>query len=361
MKIGIDIRELRTDSLTGTARILRTALPLLAKDNSNQYVLFANQFTDTANLLAANMRIVRRKEFFTFFYDQFTLPVLLKKEKTDVFVSPYFKCPLIKVCRYVVYIHDLHFLKPILRKGLEKIRPYLIYLKLILKVADKVITVSNFSKKEILRILKAPVEKIVVIYNPIGENLLSFLPDENKKEEARIKYGLFGKYFLYVGNFFAHKNVQGLIKAYKMLSKKLLEDYNLVLVGKKDVNFRGIQDLINSLGLQEKIKVIDFVCDDDMPYIYHGASLFIYPSFYEGFGYPPLEALACGARVISSDATSLPEVLRDKVVYFNPQSPEFIKNAILQGLEQPLPRAGELLSIYKSDKFIKEFIQNVSI
>ncbi|MBI4981960.1 MAG: glycosyltransferase family 4 protein [Candidatus Omnitrophica bacterium] len=361
MRIAIDIRELRTDSLTGIARILRTALPLLARDNRNQYVLFANQFTDTANLSAANMKIVSRKEFFTFFYDQFTLPVLLKKEKIDVFLSPYFKCPLVKVCKYIVYIHDLHFLKPILRKGVEKLRPYLTYLKLVLKVADKVITVSNFSKKEIIKILNVPEEKIDVIYNPIGDNFLNFLPDNNKNEEVRVKYGLPDKYFLYVGNFFAHKNVQGLIMAYKILPKELLEGYNLVLVGKKDVNLRKIQNLISSLGLEERIKVIDFVCDNDIPYIYHGASLFIYPSFYEGFGYPPLEALACGTKVISSDAASLPEVLKDKVVYFNPQAPESIKNAILQGLEQPSPKVEELLSMYKSDKFIRELTQNVSI
>ena len=127
----------------------------------------------------------------------------------------------------------------------------------------------------------------------------------------RSKYGINRKYVLYIGNFEHHKNVDGLIKAYSGLPAELRKEYFLVVGGKDEKNSPGIEKLSGELGVRENIFFPGFIEEDDLPSIYGGAEIFIFPSFYEGFGLPPLEAMACGIPVIASNVSSLPEVVGD--------------------------------------------------
>lgn len=124
------------------------------------------------------------------------------------------------------------------------------------------------------------------------------------------------------------KNVRGLIEAYNLLSREEKESYKLIIIAKKDENFRKLQKDVRKLSLENSILFIDFVPDDDLAIFYNFAEVFVFPSFYEGFGFPPLEAMACGTPVISSYTSSLREVLEDNALYINPCNVEEISQAL---------------------------------
>ncbi|MFK4997352.1 glycosyltransferase family 4 protein [Bacillus sp. N9] len=126
------------------------------------------------------------------------------------------------------------------------------------------------------------------------------------------------RYLLYIGGLSYRKNVEGLIKAFWYIQKDIPEDYQLVIVGKRDRSFKKLVTLIETLHLRDKVVFTDYVPVPDLPYLYNAADLFVYPSHYEGFGLPPLEAMACGTPVIASNKTSIPEVTGDAAILVNP-------------------------------------------
>jgi glycosyltransferase involved in cell wall biosynthesis len=142
------------------------------------------------------------------------------------------------------------------------------------------------------------------------------------------KYGIKKDYLLYVGNFKPHKNVDCLVEAFIQLPSRLKEYYQLVLSGKLDEYSIRLVEKVKKLSLDGKVVFTGLVSDDDLPSLYSGATVFVFPSLYEGFGLPPLEAMACGTPVICSNKTSLPEVIGDGGVLVDPGRPEDFTNAI---------------------------------
>ena len=143
------------------------------------------------------------------------------------------------------------------------------------------------------------------------------------------------KFILYVGNVKPHKNLTGLVEAF-LLAKEKLRDYHLVIVGKKEGFITGDASLIKRISdnefLSERVIFTGYVPNDDLPVMYNLASLFVFPSFYEGFGLPPLEAMACGCPLLTSDAASMPEVCRDAARYFDAGNPSDIAEKIIDSL-----------------------------
>ncbi|GHU53213.1 glycosyl transferase family 1 [Clostridia bacterium] len=190
-------------------------------------------------------------------------------------------------------------------------------LKKSFKRADMILTVSEFSKREILRFYDYPEEKIRVVYN--GVDLRKYNPQigGEKIDETKAKYGLPEEYILYLGTLEPRKNIERLIDAYARVKANVPP---LVLAGGKGWLYKGIFEKVKSLNLEKNVIFTGYIDGTDKPALYAGAMFFVFPSLYEGFGLPPLEAMACGTPLLVSNAASMPEVCGDCAVYTDPES-----------------------------------------
>ncbi len=328
MKVGIDVRELEKGKATGIGQYLYDLLklsPLYRREWT--FTLFGNQNTHI-DLEAVNIRKILIPEYLTFWWDQAQLPYHLAKEKVDVFLTPYFKAPVIRPCKLVVIINDLIPLLLPEYRTLNRLCTR-IYFKALTKAstlnADKIITISDHSKKDILRNFNVSENKIETVY--LGVNS-KYRPSANNIKHVGKKYNITKNYILYFGNFNPHKNVETLLKAYRRLPGHLKSKYQLVLGGRTDSHCRELERWIKKLSIDSNVIFTDFILEEDLPAIYGGASLFVFPSLYEGFGLPPLEAMACGTPVITSNKTSLPEVMGDAGILVDPCNVEDFSNSI---------------------------------
>lgn len=182
------------------------------------------------------------------------------------------------------------------------------------KRADVIVTTSINSQIEICEYLNILPNKIFVTYCAVDQDL--FFPRSYSKKVMK-KYSIQGNYILYTGTLEPRKNIVALLKAYKIFAQKNPE-ISLVLAGSKGWLYDDIFNTVRDLKILNKVIFTGFVQDDDMPFLYSEASAFIFPSLYEGFGMPPLEAMACGTPVIVSNTSSLPEVVGDAGIFVNP-------------------------------------------
>lgn len=222
--------------------------------------------------------------------------------------------------KIVTSVHDFSFIlyrdfHP--KERVEYIEKY--FYKNVVK-SDMIITGSEYSKQEILQRLDFTEDQVTVIHHGIDHDLFKVYKNVN------IDFGLPSKFILSVGSIEPRKNLIGLLKAYDSLNEDLKKEYKLVLVGFKGWKNKEIMDILDNN--QENIHYLGFVSDEDLAKVYNLASLFVFPSFYEGFGLPPLEAMACGTPVVSSNLTSMPEVCIDAAVYCDPHDTKDIKSKI---------------------------------
>lgn len=199
----------------------------------------------------------------------------------------------------------------------------------ILKNISGIITVSEYSKDDINKTLGFPKEKIFVTplaaekqYKPLDKAYCKRFLSEN--------YNIIDDYILYVGGFSPRKNIIGLIEAFNLSLKKLKPNTKLIIIGRKGASYELYKSKVEKLGLDSHVIFTDFIPTSHMPMFYTGALMLVYPSFYEGFGLPPIEAMASGTPVVSSNLTSLPEVVGDCSVLINPSDPVSISEGILK-------------------------------
>jgi glycosyltransferase involved in cell wall biosynthesis len=330
MIIGIDGRELERWKVTGIGRYLLNFLKFATTFKRDyQFILYGNQFT-RLDYKSPNLTLKIILERATITWDQILLPTYLKNDSVDVFLSPYIKAPIFSPCPYITTIHDLLFL--VTPEYTEwKYKPYnevfKIFGRAVSKRAMAIIADSESSKNDIIKIFGADEEKIHVV--PLGiTNEYAPVNDISSIEKIKNIYNIKGRYILYVGNFKPHKNIKRLIEAFVQVAKES-SDVQLVLGGKRDKFTPQLEELANNLGIGDRVIFTDFIKDEDLPYLYSGAELFVYPSLYEGFGLPVLEAMACGTPVICSNTTSLPEVAGDAAILINPEDVKSISSAII--------------------------------
>jgi len=330
MKIGIDGRELIKDGMTGIGRYLRNFLEFALKERPDHtFIVYGNQNT-WVDFVSPNLKVKIIPERFTIFWDHIILSRYIYRDKVDVFFSPFDKAPIFSPVPFIITIHDLLFYVISERNYLTRDfynTAYTLLRKTIAKRASLVITVSQYSKNDIVKRWEILEDKVKVIPNGISEQ---FKPIESLEliDGVKKRYGIKGNYLLYVGNFKPHKNVTCLIDAFAKLPQDLKNLYQLVLCGKKDKYRILLEREIGNLRLSGKVVFIDMIAEEDLPALYSGATIFVFPSLYEGFGLPPLEAMACGTPVVCSNATSLPEVVGDSGVLVDPERPEALANAI---------------------------------
>ncbi len=197
-----------------------------------------------------------------------------------------------------------------------------------MKRADKIIAVSQFTKSEIIKYLGIAPEKIEVIYNAVDLTLYrdDFLPADI--ERVKEKYGIEGDYFFYLGTLEPRKNLERLINAYAVLLAKHTKLPLMVIAGKKGWLYEKIFEDVRRLNIEDKIIFTDYVPTEDAPILMNGAKAFLFPSLYEGYGMPVIEAMACGTPVLTSDCSSLPEVAEGCAVMIDPLSVESLTNGL---------------------------------
>jgi glycosyltransferase involved in cell wall biosynthesis len=246
--------------------------------------------------------------------------------KPDIFWTPHFNFPLwpVKAKLKLATVYDMYHLAHFDKLSL----PQKLYAKLVidhtLLTVDKVFTISEFTKNEIVKYFhKVDSEKIEVIHIGVDTDFFKKELDFTKIQNLKIKYNLPENYLLFVGNLKHNKNAIALVKAIQSLEQgNQLQDYKLVITGKKDgfrIGDNEVIDYIITHKLEHLVYFTGFVEDQDLPVLYSAASIFVFPSIYEGFGLPPLEAIACGCPVICSNMASMPEVCGDSVFYFDPK------------------------------------------
>ena len=286
--------------------------------------------------------------------EQFEVPYKWSRAKIDLMHFPHFNVPFVKAGAYVVTIHDLILTKfPTHRASTLhpiiywlKDKAYRLIISSAVKFAKKIITVSEFTKLDLIEQFKADDSKIEVTYEGVanlskGNDSLFVAKLDNKKTLAL--YNIHGPFLLYIGNAYPHKNLEGLILAFAKLHAKHPE-LRLVLVGKEDYFYNRVKDVAKTNNLWQKdnlntpIVFTGYVPDSDLEALFQEASVYVFPSFYEGFGLPPLEAMAHGCPVASSNKASMPEILGAAAMYFNPEDKDEMIEVIEKILNNPTER-----------------------
>ena len=196
--------------------------------------------------------------------------------------------------------------------------------------ADKIITISQFSKNEIMKYLGIEENRIEVMPMGVDTDIFNDRKDEKKIDEVKRKFGIDGDYFLYMGTLEPRKNIERMIEAYALLKKENAAAPKLVLAGKKGWLYDKIFEKVKKYEIEDDVIFTGYISDEDAVEVMRGAFAFIFVSIYEGFGIPPLEAMACGTPVIVSGEASLPEVVGDAAVIADAYDCADIKNAMLE-------------------------------
>lgn len=245
-------------------------------------------------------------------FEQATFPRFCRREKADVAHVPYWASPLWSSVPTVVTIHDLIPLMFSLYRGNLLVRAYSALVSRSAQRAAHIVTDSEASRQDIVNILKVSPDKVKVVYLAADE---SFRPvtDRSVLEGVQAKYHLPERYVLYLGGFDARKNVAFLLQAYAQLAQEWPQSPHLVIAGRlpqESSEFFPTPNLwIDKLGLKDRVALIGWVDEDDKPALYSGADVFVFPSDYEGFGLPVLEAISCGTPAVVTEAGSLPEIV----------------------------------------------------
>ncbi|MBP8591214.1 glycosyltransferase family 4 protein [Candidatus Shapirobacteria bacterium] len=340
MIIGVDGNEANSEKRVGVGQYSLALLSFWQKwaDEENQFRIYLHRLPQK-DLPAPTPYF----SYLSFgpqrFWTQFALPakLYLQKEKPAVFFSPAHYSPRFSPLPTVLTIHDLAFFyypKEFKTRDLWQLKRWTAYS---VKKAQKVIAVSQNSKKDLIRFYHLPEEKIKVVYNGYDQQRFSF--PQNKREIGRVrrKYQTGADYLLYVGTLQPRKNIISLIKAFPFIlnqDQRRRKTLKLVIAGKKGWLYENLFATVRELKLTPKVIFTDFVPDEDLPYLLGGARLFILPSLYEGFGLTALEAMACGAPVLVSKNSSLPEVVGKAGIYLeNPEDLTEISQKVGQILD----------------------------
>ena len=337
---------------------------LLKTDKKNDYTLIHKYRSNNPIYRDANEIIISYPEIplRETLGNNILLPLKLKHYKLDLIhdpsqISPFMFNP---APTKVLTIHDLT--PVIFPEAHGKIHAFLqnnVFPRT-LKHVNSIITISNSTKNDIIRYFKITETKIKVIYNGVDDRFKVLHEDEIKS--VKEEYGIKHPFILFVGTLEPRKNIPTLLKAFYLLKKKNIP-HKLVIVGGKGWKYDSVYETIKSLNLQKKVIFTGYVPDEDLPKLYNAADLFVYPSLYEGFGLPPLEAMACGTPVITSNTSSLPEVVGDAGILVNPFSVEEIAGAMESILknkslrEQMIKRGLKRSQMFSWEKCAKEVVK----
>ncbi len=340
MKIALNALFLQTPASGSGQYLLHLLRALKEVDQQNEYMLLGakpvahngNAETPFPYQVSPVPSFARRNENVEkVVWEQYTGPAAARRGGIDLFHVPYFAPPLFPRTPTVVTIHDVIPLRlPAYRAG-ASIRAYMRLVARAAHNATQIITVSQHAKQDMMDTLRLPAERIRVTYEAAGDEYKP-ITDASTLARTRARYGVGERYLFYLGGLDQRKNVPQLVRAFAHLYKQLDQpDLQLLISGNPDKQkgpfFPDPRPVAAELGISERV-IYRFVEDEDKPAMYSGASLFVFPSLYEGFGLPPLEAMSCGAPVVCSNRTSLPEVVGDAAITVDPDDTQALVEAV---------------------------------
>lgn len=266
-------------------------------------------------------------------FEQRGCPNAARSAGADILHYPYFAAPLQCPLPFVVTVHDLIPLVLPEYRGSRSVRAYMRLQAAAARRASLILTDSNASRHDVVRYLEVPRQRVRVV--PLGVDPDYQPADAEAIAAVRRRHGLPERFILYVGNLDVRKNVERLILAYARARAGLGVTEPLVIGGNADRQgplFPPLRPLVSQLGLREHVRFIGTISQEEQPALYSACTLFVFPSRFEGFGLPVLEAMACGAVVACSTASSLPEVAGDAAIGFDPDDEQACADAIVRGL-----------------------------
>ena len=339
-RIAIDARKWRD---YGIGTYVRNLVRHLARiDNATTYFILCEPPEEAEiRVLGENfVPIVESARGYSI-EEQLTIPRHLRKLGAELFHSPHYVLPLRCPAPSVVTIHDcihLRFPQYLPNRVAHTYARYMIGHAA--RSARRILTVSEASRNDILHFFpKTDPGRISVIANAIDESLL-VAPGDEELAQVRERYQIHGRFVLFVGNIKPHKNLARLVSAFALVKKRAgMDDLKLIVIGEEAGGFVSLRRLVETEGIRRDVRFFGFVPDPTLAALYRLAAVFAFPSLYEGFGLPPLEAMACGTPVVTSNTSSLPEVVGDAAVLIEPESIESIANGVASVLEDAGLRA----------------------
>ncbi len=333
MKISIDLRSLQTGSISGvenyTLNLLEHLLPM---DTENEYKLFFNSWQKKnfgINLKHQNSKILRTRIPNKILNLAFKLNLLKFEDllgETDILFMPNLnQFQVAGNTKLVLTVHDLSpVTTPEFYNTKRRLWHYFLNYKKAVNRANLILAVSKYTKLDLVRLFNINPDKIKVIYPGINTKKMAERISINKLRMARNIYGLPGDYLLFLNTIEPRKNLSNLIKAFEQIESPV----SLVIAGKKGWKYKEVFKQIKNSKKSSKIKYLGYIREEDKPAIISMARALIYPSFYEGFGFQPLEAMALKTPTIVSQVTSLPEIVKDASLLVNPYNIQDLRSAI---------------------------------
>ena len=343
MRIAFDLRRIKNPGIGRYMQCLVEAI--LAQDKSHEFLLIlppdAQDSISTSNGRAE--RFPCGLKYYSV-QEQLELPRILRRHKVDLLHSPHFVLPLLGSPISIATIHDVIYLA--CKQDLPSWTGRMYYrgmMSATARKADRIITVSEFSKVDILRFLKVDPARIEVVYSGVSP---AFQPvtDTSRIEEVGRRFSISREFILYAGIYKPRKNHAGLLQAMQKLIAAGVSA-QLVIAGVAGSGEAELKKLAAELKIVDRVIFTGFISDPDLAALYSAARVYACPSFYEGFGFTLLEAMACGTPVVSSPATSLPEVAGEAALYADPGNPDEFAHALARvfsdaGLRARLVAAG---------------------
>jgi glycosyltransferase involved in cell wall biosynthesis len=346
MKIGIDARFLTHPQPGGFKTYTENLVATLARiDSKTEYILYLDrqpgphdavptQSNFDTRVVPASLPVVGLP-----WREQVALGRQVKADRVDLLHSPCLTAPLFLACPLVITVHDMIWASPenfTSRGSLSLKRRFIDWYNYLvpryaISRASAIITVSHASRNSILDTLRMDAKKVVVTHEAAG-SAFRMIDDAGLLEAVRKKYDLPEKYVMALGAADPRKNIKSLIQAYGSLSNEIREKYQLVIVWTHTFLASEISKLVSELGLTGNVRFLQHVPNEDLVSIYNLASLFVFPSRYEGFGLPLLEAMSCGVPVVAANNSSIPEIVGDAAILFDAQDVNGISAAMCQVL-----------------------------
>ncbi|MFC1810955.1 glycosyltransferase family 4 protein [Patescibacteria group bacterium] len=322
MKIGIDCR-IYSSKFTGIGRYVYELTERLSKfDDGHDYVLFFNKPEfDKYHAPSPKFKKILADAPIYSLREQTHFNKILRAEKLDLMHFTHFNAPVFYKGKSIVTIHDLtlSFFPGKKKRSILHRFGYHFTLRAAVKKAKKVITISQNSKKDLIELIGTPEDKIEVIYQGVSEKF-KIIEDSLRIKKTLERYGLArSPFLLYTGVWRSHKNIPNMLRAFKKVRELCEEDLKMVITGKEDPYYPEVRELPKEIGIEDHVIFTGLVDENELVDLYNAASLYVFPSFYEGFGLPPLEAMACGTPVAASETSSIPEICgKGNAVFFDP-------------------------------------------
>lgn len=329
MKIGIDGRAAKWYRGTGIGTYTYQLINSLSKvDSINQYLML---LPEGSNLnLSDNFTIEWLKgSSNNNFWDDVKVPNLLNCNEMELYHVPQNGVGLSENinCLKAITLHDIIPLRMPETVSDRYLNIFNNELPKILDNCDGIITVSEFSKKDIAAEFNFPDDKIFVTHLA-AEDIYKPLSKSKCKRYIQEKYKIKDDFILYVGGYSPRKNIIGILEAFSLLDNSIRKDLKVVITGKKGISYERYKNRAKELNIENSVIFTDFIPLDDLPIFYNASEFLVYPSFYEGFGLPPLEAMACGTPVIASNVTSIPEICHNSALLVDPSNVDDLSYAM---------------------------------